>query len=73
MTSSKLVKIPVAIGSQKFFIEANVVKNELLLLLSRQSMKRAEMIIDFSNDAVNVGGKTLLSSHVNHQVIIVYH
>ena len=44
----------------KVFIEANVVKNELPLLLSRQSMKRAEMIIDFSNDTVNVGGKDII-------------
>ena len=41
VTSSKLVKFPVVTGSQKFLIEANVVKNELPLLLSRQSMKRA--------------------------------
>ena len=60
VTSSKLVKFPVVTGSQKFFIEANVVKNELPLLLSRQSMKRAEMIIDFSNDTVNVGGKDII-------------
>ena len=40
VTSFRLVKIPVVIGSQKFFIEANV-KNELPLLLSRQSMKKA--------------------------------
>ena len=60
MISSKLVKFPVVIGSQKFFIEANVVKNELPLLLSRQSMKRAEMIIDVSNDMVNVGGKDVI-------------
>ena len=60
VTSSKLVKFPVVIGSQKFFIEANVGKNELPLLLSRQSMKRAEMIIDFSNDMVNVGGKDII-------------
>ena len=60
VTSSKLVKFPVVIGSQKFFIDANVVKNELSLLLSRQSMKRAEMIIDFSNESVNVGGKDII-------------
>ena len=60
VTSSKLVKFPVVIGSQKFFIEANVVKNELPLLLSRQSMKRAEMITDFSNDMVNVGAKDII-------------
>ena len=59
VTSFKLVKIPVVIGSQKFFIEANV-KNELPLLLSRQSMKKAEMIIDSSNDTVNVGGKDII-------------
>ena len=60
VTSSKLVKFPVVTGSQKFFIEADVVKNELPLLLSRQSMKRAEMIINFSNDTVNVGGKDII-------------
>ena len=60
VTSSKLVKFPVVIGCQKFFNEANVVENELPLLLSRQSMKRAEMMIDFSNDTVNVGGKDII-------------
>ena len=48
------------IGSQKFFIEANVVKNELPLLLSRQPLKRAETITDFSNDTVNVGGRDII-------------
>ena len=60
VTSSKMVKILVVIVSQKFFIEANVIKKELPLLLSRQSMKRAEMIIDFSNDTVNVRGKDII-------------
>ena len=50
VTLSKLVKFPVVIGSQKFFIEADVVK----------SMKRAKMIIDFSNDMVNVRGKDII-------------
>ena len=36
-------------------------------------MKRTEMITDFSNDMVNVGGKDIFSSHVHHQVIMVYH
>ena len=56
----KLTQYKMIIGSKKFFIEADVVKNELPLLLSRQSMKRAEMIINFSNDAVNVGGKDII-------------
>ena len=60
VTSSKLVKFPVVLGSQKIIIEENVFKNELPLLLSRQSMKRAEMITDFSNDTVNVGGKDII-------------
>ena len=60
VTSSKLVKFPAVTGSQKFFIEADVVTNELPLLLSRQSMKRAEMTIDFSNDTVNVGEKDII-------------
>ena len=60
MTSSILVIFPVIMGSQKFFIEADVLKSELPLLLSRQSMKRAEMIMDFSDDMVNVEGKDII-------------
>ena len=60
VTSFKLIKFPVVIGSQKFFIEADVVTNELPLLLSRQSMKRAEMIIDFRNDTLNVREKVII-------------
>ena len=76
VTSSKLVKFPVVIGSQKFFIEADVVKNELPLLLSRQSMKRAEMIINFSNDTVNVGGKDIIKltgMTSGHYCLLLFH
>ena len=60
VTSSKFVKFSVVIGSQKFSINADVVKNELPLLLSRQSMNRAEVKMNFSDDTVNVGGKDII-------------
>ena len=45
----KLVKFPVVLGNQKVLIEAVVVKNELMLLLSRLSnMKKAQMIMNFN-------------------------
>ena len=43
------MKFPAFIGI-KVFIEANTVDNEILLLLSRASMKRAKLVLDFSRD-----------------------
>ena len=48
--SVKKVKFPAFIGSKKVFIEANIVDNEILLLLRRASMKREKLVLDFSRD-----------------------
>ena len=44
------VQIPVSIGSINCKINVDVVENEIPLLLSRDSMRKANMVIDFSND-----------------------
>ena len=47
------VKFLVTIGGVKdvrVYIEADIVKNDLLLLLSYTSMKTAGMLLDFQND-----------------------
>ena len=56
VTSSKLVKIPALIGHKKVMIYTDVVSNEIPLLLSRSSMKKSNMVLDFVNDTVSVLG-----------------
>ena len=50
------VKIPATIGEQKLFIETDVVKSDVPLLLSRQAMKKANTKINFKDDTVNMLG-----------------
>ena len=42
--STKLVKFPAMFGKVQVFIEANVVNNEIPLLLSKTSMKTGHMV-----------------------------
>ena len=48
--------IPVYIGNRKVRIETEVVDKELPLLLSKKAMKKAGMMIDFTNDSVQIFG-----------------
>ena len=54
--SIKKVTLPCYIGGVKSEITTDVVECNVPLLLSKRSMKTAEMVLDFKNDAVNVGG-----------------
>ena len=51
---SKVVKFPAVLGNQKVFIEANIVANQIPLLMSRSSMKEAQMIINFDYDMAQI-------------------
>jgi transposase InsO family protein len=63
VVSNKVVKIPGIIGSKHVTIEENVVNNDIPLLLSRNSMKKANMIVDFNTDkAVLFGEEVSLHS-----------
>ena len=53
--STALVKIPIVLAGQPFMLDTEVVKNEIPLLLSRTSMKRANIILDFHTDTIKVG------------------
>ena len=59
VVSERSVKIPVTIGSKSVSIQADVVKNELPLLLSRQSMKRGEVVIDTKKNTAEVLGEEI--------------
>ena len=59
---SKVIKsthkayIPGYIGNRKVHIETEVVDKELPLLLSKEAMKKAGMMIDFTNDSAQIFG-----------------
>ena len=69
--SSKLMTIPVVIGKVKVPIEVNIVDNEIPLLLSRRSMKKAGCKLDFSTDSVTMLGQSikLISTQAGHYCI----
>ena len=55
--SNKVVKFPAVLGNQNVFIEANIVANKIPLLMSRSSMKKVQMIINFDDDMAQILGK----------------
>ncbi|GAB1599884.1 hypothetical protein Ahia01_000265900 [Argonauta hians] len=52
VNSEMTVILPVTIGTKKVNLETDVVEADILLLLSKYSMKKADTTIDFSNDMV---------------------
>ena len=50
-------KIPAVVGPKKVIIDADVLDRDIPLLLSRKSMKKANMTINFANDTADVFGK----------------
>ena len=61
--SQQLVKIPALIGQKKIFIETDVVKKDIPLLLSKKSMKKADTELNFRDDTV-----TMLNQKIDLQV-----
>ena len=57
--SERKVKFPAMLGSKKVTIESDIIDCELPLLLSKESMKRAETAINFKDDKVSMLGQTL--------------
>ncbi|CAG2196694.1 unnamed protein product [Mytilus edulis] len=55
--SYQSVKLPATIGSLKCYIETEVVDCEIPLLLSKDSLKRAQTVFDLHNDKVTMFGK----------------
>ena len=52
--ANKKVKFPVLIGRKKLSIESCVVNNEIPLLLSKESMKKARVVLNFKDDTATV-------------------
>ena len=50
----KSAQIPAIIGSKKFQIETDVIEGDIPLLLSKSSMKRGNMKINFQDDTITI-------------------
>ena len=59
VVSTQVVKIPAVIGSKEIMIKTNVVNNDIPLLLSRDSMKKGNMIMNFKTDKAVILGEEI--------------
>ena len=53
------VDLPIAMGSKHVMLNTDIVPSDIPLLLSRKSMKRAGMTIDFKNDQAVAFGEQI--------------
>lgn len=59
VSSLKKVKLPCCIGTKRATIETDVVDCNIPLLLSKRSMKKAEMMLNFSDDSIIIGDEKI--------------
>ena len=59
LTSEKCISIPCKIDGERVNVVTDVVKSEIPLLLSKESMKKAGTKIDFVKDKVIIFGKKI--------------
>ena len=59
ITSKKKVNIPCWLGGKRGTLTTDVVDNNIPLLLSRRSMKRIGMVLDFKNDIVRINDRAM--------------
>ena len=57
VVSLQEVEFPVVIGVKKTMIKASIVDSEIPLLLSKASMKRAQLILNFNDDTAEILGQ----------------
>ena len=57
LKSMKKVQFPCKIAGQKCFITTDIVKSDILSLLSKSAMKEAKMKLDLENDSAMIFGK----------------
>ena len=74
VTSEKCISIPCKIAGERLNVVTDVVKSEIPLLLSKESMKKAGTKIDFVKNKVIIFGKEiglLFTSSGHYQVVML--
>ena len=71
--SQKRVTIPTVIGSKRVLLETDVIDQNIPLLLSKPSMKKANTVLNFNHDTVTMFGhnQKLLFTTSGHYCIPV--
>ena len=66
-------KVPALIGNNYITIQTDVTENNIPVLLSKSSMKKAKMTLDFQNDIANAFGEKipLITTSSGHYAIAV--
>ena len=55
--STERITIPVVIAGQNVLLTPTIIENDILLLLSKDTMKKANTYIDFANDKIILNKK----------------
>ena len=71
ISALKNVDIPILLGNQEVMLNTDIVPNDIPLLLSRKSMKKADMTLDFKNDCAVIFGNQvqLITTQSGHYAI----
>ena len=74
VNASKCITIPCVLADNKVLIKTDVVPNNIPLLLSKYSMKKAEMVLDLKHDSVTVFNKKvpLSTTTLGHYTLPIY-
>lgn len=64
VTSNERVKVPAELGRESVFFETYVIDCDIPLLLSRETMKNANMTINFAKDEISLGEEPLEGSKI---------
>ncbi|CAC5386683.1 unnamed protein product [Mytilus coruscus] len=68
--SYQSVKLPATIGSLNCYIETEVVDCEIPLLLSKDSLKRAQTVLHLHNDKVTMFGKPVDVHFISNEILL---
>ena len=71
LTSIARYKLPVSIGGRSLMIDTEVIKSDIPMLLSKQSMKDMGMVLNFINDTAVIDGQKINLSETSsgHYII----
>merc|ERR1740128_51405 len=71
LTSLAKYKLPVQIGGKHMMLNTEVIKSDIPMLLSKQSMKDMGMVLDFMKDTAEIDGKIINLSETSsgHYII----
>ena len=72
--STKAVTIPATIGNNDVLIKTDVIQNDLPLLLSKDSMKKRNVKIDFANDKVSFLDQSvdIILTYAGHYAVPIF-